>query len=79
MLRLISKFLRGFPPGCPWAAILGASLALSGCASVDAKKEPDQQDEMRSMMRQMRPPADHPEPFSFSNAGRSIEKDLGIE
>jgi hypothetical protein len=34
---------------------------------------------MGSMMRHMRSPGDHPDPFSFSNEGRSIEKDLGIE
>jgi hypothetical protein len=78
MLRLISKYLRGIPPGCPLAAILGACLALSGCVSMDAKDDADHQDEA-AMMRRMRPPSDHPDPFSFSNAGRSIEKDLGVE
>jgi hypothetical protein len=79
MSRLLSKYLREFPPGGLLAAILGACLVLSGCESMQAKKDAERQDEMQSMMRHMRPPGDHPEPYSFSNAGRSIEKDLGIE
>jgi hypothetical protein len=78
MLRRICKYLREIPPGPALAAILGACLTLSSCASVDAKKDADKDDEA-AMMRRMRPPSEHPEPFSFSNAGRSIEKDLGIE
>jgi hypothetical protein len=46
---------------------------------MDAKKEPNNQDDAGSTMRGMRPAADHPNPFSFSNTGRSIEKDLGVE
>jgi hypothetical protein len=61
------------------AAILGASLALSGCTTMDAKKQPDNRDEIQSAMRAMRHSTDHPDPFSFSNTGRSIEKDLGVE
>jgi hypothetical protein len=79
MLRLLSKYLREFPPGCSLAAILGACLALSGCASMNGKDEADHPNETESMMRRMRPPGDHPDPFSFSNTGRSIEKDLGVE
>jgi hypothetical protein len=79
MLHRISKCLRGFPPSGSLAAILGALVALSGCASVNDKQAPENQDETRAMMRHMRPPGDHPEPFSFSNTGRSIEKDLGVE
>ncbi len=78
MLRLLSKYLRAFPPGCCWAAILGACLALSGCVSLNNKDDASP-DETRAMMRRMRPYGDHPAPTSFSNAGRSIENDLGCE
>jgi hypothetical protein len=79
MLHRIRKLLEGFPSGRVGAAILGVLVTLSGCASVSDKQAGDNPDDTRAMMRHMRPPGEHPEPFSFSNTGRSIERDLGVE
>jgi hypothetical protein len=66
---------------CRWccAAVVGACVGLSGCADVDLRGDRFQYDPIEEWAGTLRPPDRQTQPFAFTNKGRQIEKDFGIQ